>query len=104
MTSNMLRKVFLLVLILASPAAVHAQYPAPTESNFVLKDFRFASGEMLSELRVHYRTIGKAERDAQGVVRNAVLILHGSTGSGAQFIRPEFAGELFRSGGPLDSA
>jgi homoserine O-acetyltransferase/O-succinyltransferase len=104
MTSNVFRKVFVLVVILASPRVGRAQYPVPAESNFVLKDFRFASGEMLPELRVHYRTIGHAERDAQGVVRNAVLVLHGSTGSGAQFIRPEFAGELFRSGGLLDSA
>src|SRR5215510_7017092 len=103
-TTNMIQKVFVLVVILAVPAVGRAQYAAPTESDFVLKDFHFASGEVLSELRVHYRTIGRAERDAQGVVRNAVLILHGSTGSGAQFIRPEFAGELFRSGGPLDSA
>jgi homoserine O-acetyltransferase/O-succinyltransferase len=103
MTSNVFGKVFVLAVILTSPTVGHAQYPAPTESDFVLKDFRFASGEMLSELRVHYRTIGRAERDAQGVVRNAVLILHGSTGNGAQFIRPEFAGELFRSGGLLDS-
>ena len=104
MTSNMFRKVFVLVVILASTRVGRAQYPAPAESDFVLKDFRFASGEMLSELRVHCRTIGRIERDAQGVVRNAVLILHGSTGSGAQFIRPEFAGELFRSGGLLDGA
>src|SRR5215510_4474110 len=103
-TTNMIQKVFVLVVILAVPAVGRAQYAAPTESDFVIKDFHFASGEVLSELRVHYRTIGRAERDAQGVVRNAVLILHGSTGTGAQFIRSEFAGELFGSGGLLDSA
>ena len=58
---------------------------------------------MMPELRLHYRTLGKAEKDAQGKVRNAVLIMHGTTGSGAQFIRPEFAGELFGAGQPLDA-
>jgi homoserine O-acetyltransferase len=77
--------------------------PPPVEGNVTLKDFRFASGETLPELRVHYRTFGTLERDAQGTARNAVLILHGTTGSGEQFVRPEFAGELFEPGQPLDS-
>jgi len=75
-----------------------------TEETFVLKDFQFRSGESLPELRLHYRTLGRLQRDVQGVVRNAVLIMHGTGGSGAQFLRPEFAGELFRSGGLLDAA
>jgi homoserine O-acetyltransferase len=83
-------------------SAFAADYP-PTESDFVIRDFKFASGETLPELHVHYRTIGKLEKDAQGNARNAVLITHGTTGSGAQFIRPEFAGELFGAGQPLDS-
>ena len=66
-------------------------------------DFRFASGEVLPELRIHYRTLGSARRDGHGVVCNAVLILHGTTGSGANFLRPEFAGELFGRGQPLDA-
>jgi len=78
-----------------------ADYPKPAEGDFVVHDFRFASGEVLPELRLHYRTLGRPQRDAQGVVRNAVLIMHGTTGSGAQFIRPEFAGELFGAGQPL---
>jgi homoserine O-acetyltransferase len=94
----------LLVLVLLAFARVGAaQYPEPTEGNFILKKFRFRSGEMLPDLRMHYRTLGMPARDAQGVVRNAVLILHGTGGSGAQFIRPEFAGELFASGGLLDA-
>ena len=80
-----------------------ADYPAPTENDFVIRDFKFASGETLPELRIHYRTLGKREKDAQGKTRNAVLIMHGTTGSGAQFIRPEFAGELFGAGQPLDA-
>ena len=55
-------------------------------------------------MRLHYRTLGKLQRDAKGVARNAVLIMHGTGGTGAQFLRPEFAGELFRAGGELDSA
>lgn len=96
-------KALAVALMFVATVAVAAE-PAVTEGDFVLKDFRFASGETLPELRLHYRTIGKIERDAKGVARNAVLIMHGTGGSGAQFLRPEFAGELFRAGGELDSA
>lgn len=102
----MLRRI-LLVLSLSLLAAMRpaiAQYPAPAEGTFILKDFQFRSGERLPELRLHYRTLGTPERDAQGVVRNAVLVMHGTGGTGAQFLRPEFAGELFRPGGLLDAA
>lgn len=92
------------VLISCTSLAAAAGYPAPVEADFVVKDFKFASGETLPELRVHYRTVGAPVRDAQGVVCNAVLITHGTTGSGAQFIRPEFAGELFGPGQLLDAA
>jgi homoserine O-acetyltransferase/O-succinyltransferase len=81
-----------------------ADYPTPTEGDYVLRDFKLTSGGMLPELRLHYRTLGKAEKDAQGTTRNAVLIIHGTTGSGAQFIRPEFAGELFGKDQSLDAA
>jgi homoserine O-acetyltransferase len=80
-----------------------AEYPAPTERDYVVRDFKFAWGETLPELRLHYRTLGKPEKDAQGQTRNAVLIMHGTTGSGAQFIRPEFGGELFGKDQPLDA-
>ncbi len=80
-----------------------ADYPAPVEGDFVLRNFAFGSGEKLPELRIHYRALGTPRRDAGGLVRNAVLITHGTTGSGAQFIRPEFAGELFGPGQPLDA-
>jgi homoserine O-acetyltransferase/O-succinyltransferase len=98
-----MRTIALLLVLLASTPARAADYPEPTEGNFSLRDFRFASGEVLPELRIHYRTLGSARRDGQGVVRNAVLILHGTTGSGANFLRPEFAGELFGKGQPLDA-
>jgi len=93
---------FLLPLLLLT-AASGAEYPAPNEGDFTARDFKFTSGETLPELRLHYRSLGKPVKDAKGVTRNAVLIMHGTTGSGAQFIRPEFAGELFGAGQPLDA-
>lgn len=89
---------------LACLAARAADYPQPLEADYVMRDFRFASGESLPELRVHYRVLGRPDRGADGMVRNAVIILHGTGGSGANFIRPEFAGELFGAGQPLDAA
>jgi homoserine O-acetyltransferase len=94
-----------LALFLASLSALRAaEYPAPVEGDYVIRDFKFTSGETLPELKIHYRTIGKPVKDEKGTVRNAVLVTHGTTGSGAQFIRPEFAGELFGAGQPLDAA
>ena len=91
------------VCILAASFAFAADYPTPTEGDYTIRDFKFTSGETLPELRLHYRTLGKPEKDAQGKTTNAVLIMHGTTGSGAQFIRPEFAGELFGKDQPLDA-
>jgi homoserine O-acetyltransferase len=78
--------------------------PQPVEGDVVVKNFRFQSNEVLPELRLHYRTIGKLERDAKGTARNAVLITHGTGGSGAQFLRADFADRLFRAGGLLDAS
>jgi homoserine O-acetyltransferase len=78
--------------------------PPAVERDLVVKDFRFASGDVLPELRLHYRTLGSPVKDRSGVVCNAVLIIHGTTGSGAQFMRREFAGELFGPGQPLDAS
>ncbi len=91
------------VLLVATGPLCAADYPAPTEGDYAIRDFKFASGESLPELRIHYRTLGTAQKDAQGKTVNAVLITHGTTGSGAQFIRPEFAGELFGKDQPLDA-
>jgi len=90
-------------LIAAASILPAADYPAPTEADYTIHNFKFASGETLPELRIHYRTLGKINNDASGKVTNAVLITHGTTGSGAQFIRPEFAGELFGKDQPLDA-
>lgn len=97
-----LRRAASFVLVLALPCAA-AERPAPVEGDVTLRDFRFASGETLPALRLHYRTLGTPRRDARGVVANAVLIGHGTGGSGAQFLRPDFAGELFGPGQPLDA-
>ncbi len=103
MNSRLCRVLFVLAIFL--PAGIRAaEYPAPNEGDFVIRDFHFASGETLPKLRLHYRTLGKAVKDEKGRTQNAVLIMHGTTGSGAQFIRPEFAGELFGPGQPLDAA
>jgi homoserine O-acetyltransferase len=93
----------LLLSILDASFASVTDYPAPTEGDYTIRDFKFASGEILPELRLQYRTIGKPEKDAQSKTTNAILIMHGTTGSGAQFIRPEFAGELFGKDQPLDA-
>src|ERR1700681_2385595 len=86
----------------AGTAGRAAHPPLPVEGEWLLNNFQFASGETLAELRIHYRTLGQPRRDERAVVRNAVLILHGTGGSGAQFMAPEFAGELFGPGQPLD--
>ena len=93
----------LLFSVFLAAAAHAAEYPAPNDDDFIAHNFKFTSGETMPELRLHYRTLGKAVRDAKGVTQNAVVIMHGTTGSGAQFIRPEFAGELFGPGQPLDT-
>jgi homoserine O-acetyltransferase/O-succinyltransferase len=98
-----MRKLFLLLFLAVSSSSVAADYPEPTQADHVLRDFRYTSGETLPELRIHYRTLGTPRRGEDGKVVNAVLILHGTTGSGANFFRPEFAGELFGEGQPLDA-
>jgi homoserine O-acetyltransferase len=97
----------ILVVIATGGGVGAAEYPAPTEGDCVLKDFHFSTGQTLPEVRVHYRTIGRPVRDRAGTVRNAVLILHGTTGQGGNFVgkgAPDrlFAGELFGKGQPLD--
>jgi homoserine O-acetyltransferase/O-succinyltransferase len=101
--SVMVRKLLLAGLALAAVNLRAAEYPTPVQGDFVIKSFRFASGEVLPELRLHYRTIGTLARDPQGIVRNAVLIMHGTGGTGNQFLRADFADELFGAGALLDA-
>jgi len=89
-----------LVLGAAGAAPARAQDTATA----VLRGFRFASGDSLPELRMHYATAGHRRRDATGAVVNAVLLLHGTTGTWAQFRSPLFAPEMFGAGQPLDTA
>src|SRR5437764_2407934 len=100
---SIIRMLVILLSVLTASIASAADYPKPTEDDFTIRDFKFQSGETLPELRIHYRTLGKPEKDAEGKTINAILIMHGTTGSGAQFIRPEFAGELFGKNQPLDA-
>lgn len=96
--------IVLLALISIIPASAEAAtWPAPSEGDFVVHDFHFASGEALPELRLHYRTLGTLHRDAHGHADNAVLIMHGTGGAGTQFLQDRFAGELFGPGQPLDA-
>ncbi len=90
----------LLWIVALQPSTV----ASPVEGDYIIKNFEFSSGATLPELRVHYRTFGAPQRDATGRVTNAVLVMHGTTGSGAQFVRREFAGELFGPGQLLDAS
>jgi homoserine O-acetyltransferase len=86
-------------LTLAVPALAQ-----PVEADYVARDFRFATGDTLPALTLHYRTLGAPQRDAAGVVRNAVMILHGTGGTGEGFLSRTFGGELFGAGQILDAA
>src|SRR6185369_15288654 len=77
-------------------ASAAAEFPAPVQGNWVAKDFKFHTGEVLPELNLHYTTVG-----ARG--GEPVLVLHGTTGSAASMLTPAFAGELFGPGQPLDA-
>jgi homoserine O-acetyltransferase len=88
---------------LSGALALAADYPDPVGGDFVIHDFSFADGGTLPELKLHYVTLGKPVRDARGVVRNAVLILHGTGGSGRSFLTEQFAGALFGAGQLLDA-
>ena len=101
---RVLRGSFLPLFLFFAGTAQAAPYPEPVQGDFVLRDFRFASGEVLPELRLHYFTIGTPARNTEGRITNAVLLLHGTNGRGAGFLTDNFAGELFGSGQPLDAS
>src|SRR5438876_988701 len=85
-------------LLLLAVAAAAAEYPMPTAGDFVVRNWQFKSGETLAEVRLDYYTLGTPARDASGRVTNAVLILHGTGGSGRGFLAPTYAGMLFGAG------
>jgi len=88
---------------LCSAKAPTSTKPTPTEGNYIAHNFHFQSGETLPELRLHYTTFGKPAKDASGKVTNVVLILHGTGGTGHQFLAPQFADVLFGPGQLLDA-
>jgi homoserine O-acetyltransferase/O-succinyltransferase len=80
-----------------------AIYPEPKPGDFVVRNFQFKSGESLPELKLHYYTLGTPQKDGSGHTRNAVLVLHGTGGSGKGFLTEQFAGMLFGPGQLLDA-
>jgi homoserine O-acetyltransferase len=95
--------------MLALLAALAAQLAAPqakawptSEGDVVVRNFHFRDGESLPEIRMHYTTLGRPHRDGAGEIDNAVMVLHGTGGDGKQFLRPQFADELYGPGQPLD--
>jgi homoserine O-acetyltransferase len=86
---------------LAEPENTH--WPNYQEGDFILTDYKFASGESLPQLKLHYRTLGTAQRNAAGEIVNGVLLLQGNTGTGANWLRPTLADELFKDRQPLDA-
>lgn len=99
---------FLVILLVwlgghaAAQASDQAPYAAPVEGDHVIEAFEFGDGEVM-DLTLHYRTIGALRRDENGRAANAVLIMHGTTGSGASLLRASFADHLFQPGGLLDA-
>jgi len=77
--------------------------PNRQEGVFIARDFHFQSGETLLELKLAYTTLGTPQRDSSGNMTNAVLLLHGTTGTGANWLAPALAETLFREGQPLDA-
>ena len=98
----MFRLILALAALIASPALA-APWPT-TEGDFVARDVRFGTGETMAEVRIHYTTLGTPHRDAKGQIDNAVMVLHGTGGSGKNFLVPQFADELYGPGAPLDLA
>src|SRR5205085_4301765 len=98
-------KIILLVLFITRQVDTSAQlkYPAPVEGDYTISNFSFASGETMPALRMHYTTIGRPVTDAHGHTTNAVIIMHGTTGSGRNFLTEAFASNLFAKGQLLDA-
>src|SRR5207248_11335470 len=94
----------ILICLASGATGAEPSWPNYREGDFVIKDFVFKSGESLPELKLYYRTLGTEKRGADGDIVNAVLLLQGNTGTGANWLRPSLADELFKAGQPLDAA
>ena len=90
-------------LLINCTGYTQARYPSAVEGDFTIKDFSFVNGEKLASLNLHYAMIGKPQTNKEGKVINAVLIMHGSTGSGKNFLTDGYAGNLFGPGQILDA-
>lgn len=93
-----------LLLAHAAIAADAKTWPGQADGDFIIRDFKFASGETLPELKIHYTTLGTPQRNSKGDVVNAVLLLHGTSGTSASWLIPSMADEMFGPGQPLDAA
>src|SRR5947209_11506415 len=93
---------FSLLLALAAQTAAAPRTWPTHEQDILLKDFSFRDGEALPALKMHVTTLGAPHRNAAGQIDNAVMVLHGTGGTGKQFLQPQFAGELYGPGQPLD--
>jgi homoserine O-acetyltransferase/O-succinyltransferase len=91
-------------LLLATPAFAQTNWPNQRDGDFVIKDFRFKSGETLANLTIHYTTLGTPRRDATGGIVNGVVLLHGTGGTGKRWLAPDLADGLFAPGEPLDAS
>ena len=89
--------------LVSTQALAQSNYPAPVDGDFIARGFVFASGDQIPEVKIHYRTVGTPRKNADGVVRNAVLILHGTGGTGGGFLSASYAAHLFGKGQPLDA-
>src|SRR5256885_16779080 len=92
------------MVFLAAPVRAAATYPNQKEADYVAREFKFQTGDLLPEVRLHYTTLGTPQRDGAGHVTNAVLMLHGTTGTGKNFLNPTLAGEMFRPSHVLDAS
>ena len=92
-----------IIVLSAGLCAGAAEFPTPVEGDLVVRDFQFTTGESIPELRMHYTTVGTAKKDASGKTTNAVLIMHGTGGSGRGFLSQSFGGLLFGAGQLLDA-
>src|SRR5215471_19114720 len=94
---------FCIAFIVTSIGHAQTNYPPTVEGDYIIKDFTFESKESLPQLSLHYTTLGQPVKDKDGRVVNAVLIMHGTTGDGHQFLSKQFAGNLFNAGQLLDA-
>ena len=96
--------IYFSIVFLINGVSEAQEYPKPDDGDFVIQDFNFEKGGKLPRLNLHYMTIGQVSKGADGQVSNAVLVMHGTAGSGKGFLNEEFAGNLFAPGQLLDAS